>query len=65
MVGPGMLLAGAARRTINPELGTRQTGFRLFGNPVQAIESDLIRSPCIRIPSSRAVTGALELLGRL
>jgi len=35
------LLAGAARRTINPPLGTRQTGFRLFGNPVQAIESDL------------------------
>ncbi len=35
------LVAGAARRVINPRLGTRQTGFRLFGNPVQAIESDL------------------------
>lgn len=35
------LYAGAARRIINPWLGTRQTGFRLFGNPVQAIESDL------------------------
>jgi neutral ceramidase len=35
------LLAGAARRVVNPPLGTRQTGFRLFGNPVQAIESDL------------------------
>ena len=35
------LLAGAARRVINPLLGTRQTGFRLFGSPVQAIESDL------------------------
>ena len=35
------LSAGAARRVINPPLGTRQTGFRLFGNPVQAIESDL------------------------
>ncbi len=35
------LYAGAARRTVNPPLGTRQTGFRLFGNPVQAIESDL------------------------
>ncbi len=35
------LHAGAARRVINPPLGTRQTGFRLFGNPVQAIESDL------------------------
>ncbi len=37
----GKLFAGAARRLINPPLGTRQTGFRLFGNPVQAIESDL------------------------
>jgi hypothetical protein len=35
------LHAGAARRVVNPSLGTRQTGFRLFGNPVQAIESDL------------------------
>ena len=35
------LLAGAARRVINPPLGTRKTGFRLFGNSVQAIESDL------------------------
>ena len=35
------LFAGAARRPINPPLGTRQTGFRLFGSPVQAIESDL------------------------
>ena len=38
---PGPLHAGAARRTVNPQLGTRQTGFRLFGRPVQAIESDL------------------------
>ena len=37
----GTLQAGTARRVINPPLGTRQTGFRLFGNPVQAIESDL------------------------
>src|SRR5437867_13053552 len=37
----GNLYAGAARHLINPPLGTRQTGFRLFGNPVQAIESDL------------------------
>ena len=36
-----MLCAGAARRAVNPPLGTRQTGFRLFGSPVQAIESDL------------------------
>ena len=37
----GTLHAGVARRDVNPPLGTRQTGFRLFGNPVQAIESDL------------------------
>src|SRR6185295_17476502 len=37
----GTLHAGAARRVVNPPLGTRQTGFRLFGNPVQAVESDL------------------------
>ena len=37
----GEQYAGAARRSVNPPLGTRQTGFRLFGNPVQAIESDL------------------------
>jgi hypothetical protein len=35
------LHAGAARRIVNPPLGTRQTGFRLFGNPVQAVETDL------------------------
>ena len=41
---PATLSAGAARRVINPPLGTRRTGFRLFGNPVQAIESDLTAS---------------------
>ena len=35
------LLAGAARRTINPPLGTGKGGVRLFGDPIQAIESDL------------------------
>jgi hypothetical protein len=35
------LLAGAARRTINPPLGTGKGGLRLFGDPIQAIESDL------------------------
>jgi hypothetical protein len=36
-----MLHAGAARRTINPLLGTGKGGLRLFGSPIQAIESDL------------------------
>ena len=36
------LHAGAARRTINPPLGTGKIGGRgLFGSPIQAIESDL------------------------
>src|SRR6476619_7877884 len=41
MPAAGTLHAGAARSVVNPPLGTRQTGFRLFGNPVQAVESDL------------------------
>ena len=35
------LSAGAARRAINPLLGTGKGGLRLFGSPIQAIESDL------------------------
>ncbi len=35
------LLAGAARRLINPPLGMGKGGLRLFGDPIQAIESDL------------------------
>ena len=35
------LHGGAARRVINPLLGTGKAGLRLFGSPIQAIESDL------------------------
>jgi hypothetical protein len=35
------LYAGTARRAINPQLGTGKAGLRLFGSPIQAIESDL------------------------
>jgi hypothetical protein len=35
------LQAGAARRVVNPPLGTGKAGLRLFGDPIQAIESDL------------------------
>ena len=35
------LNAGVARRVINPKLGTGKAGLRLFGAPIQAIESDL------------------------
>ena len=38
---PTELYGGVARTTINPLLGTRKIGMRLFGDPVQAIESDL------------------------
>ena len=35
------LHAGVARRTINPPLGIGKIGGRLFGDPIQWIESDL------------------------
>jgi len=35
------LHCGAARRTINPPLGIGKIGGRLFGEPIQAVESDL------------------------
>src|SRR2546430_17398694 len=35
------LYAGAARCTINPLLGTPKAGTRLFGDPIQFVESDL------------------------
>ena len=35
------LYAGVARKVINPKLGTKKIGMRLFGDPIQAIESDL------------------------
>lgn len=49
------LYAGAARRAINPPIGTRQTGFRLFGNPVQAIESDLTATALVLSDGSTKV----------
>ena len=36
-----ILYAGAARRIINPPLGTKRPGIRLFAEPLQAVESDL------------------------
>ena len=58
----GTLLAGAARRVVNPPLGTRQTGFRLFGNPVQAIESDLTATALVLGDgSTKVVVIAIDL----
>jgi len=60
--GTRTLYAGAARRTINPPLGTRQTGFRLFGNPVQAIESDLAATALVLgDESTRVVVIGIDL----
>jgi hypothetical protein len=39
--GGTVLESGAARRVINPPLGTGKGGLRLFGDPIQAMESDL------------------------
>jgi hypothetical protein len=41
------LYAGAARRVINPKLGTAKAGLRLFADPIQAIESDLTGSALV------------------
>ena len=41
------LYAGVARKVINPQLGTRKAGLRLFGDPIQAIESDLTATTLI------------------
>lgn len=38
---PSSLYAGAGRRVINPPIGIEKIGLRLFGEAVQAIESDL------------------------
>jgi neutral ceramidase len=37
----GTLHAGAARRIVNPPLGMKRVGARLFNDPIEAIESDL------------------------
>jgi hypothetical protein len=56
------LRAGAARRAINPPLGTRQTGFRLFGNPVHGIESDLTATAlALGTERARVVVIAIDL----
>src|SRR4051794_7029612 len=56
------LRAGAARRVVNPPLGTRQTGFRLFGNPVQAIESDLTATALVlECDGTKVVVVAIDL----
>lgn len=38
------LLAGAATLTINPKMGVSKGGLRLFGGPIESIESDIYMS---------------------
>ena len=49
------LYAGAARRAINPQLGTGMAGLRLFGSPIQAIESDLTATVLVLSDGDRKV----------
>jgi hypothetical protein len=57
-----ILHAAAARRIVNPPLGTRQTGFRLFGNPVQAVESDLTATALVLAAgTTKVVVVAIDL----
>lgn len=41
------LYAGAATRVVNPPIGIGKIGGRLFGDPIQAIESDLRASALV------------------
>jgi hypothetical protein len=77
----GALHAGAARRTIDPPLGIGKIGGRLFGEPIQAIESDLTATALVldgaggipldhvllneRYPERRAVEATVALLRQL
>ena len=56
------LYAGAARRTINPPLGIRRPGIRLFADPIQAIDSDLtVTALVLSNQSSKVVIIAYDL----
>lgn len=57
------LFAGAARVVINPPLGIKRPGIRIFRDPIQAIESDLTATAVVLAngPSSVALI-AVDLL---
>src|SRR5262249_49748082 len=58
----GELYSDAARRVINPRLGTGKGGLRLFGDPIQAIESDLTASAVVVASGdARVVVVAIDL----
>jgi hypothetical protein len=56
--------AGVGRRVINPKLGLTKGGLRLFGDPIQAIESD-ITSTVVVVGNGRSTAAivALDLIG--
>lgn len=43
----GDLRVGVARRIINPSIGTRRVGPRIYGDPIQAIANDLTGTVCV------------------
>lgn len=49
------LYAGAARKIINPPLGIKRPGIRLFADPVQAIETDLMATAVVLSNSDNKV----------
>ena len=56
------LFAGVARSVINPPLGIRRAGIRIFADPIQAIESDLTATVLVLADgSTRLAIAALDL----
>ena len=49
------LYAGAARKIINPPLGTKRPGIKLFADPVRAIETDLMATAVVLSNSDNKV----------
>ena len=56
------LSAGVARSVINPPLGIRRAGIRIFADPIQAIESDLTATVLVLSDgNTRLAIAALDL----
>ena len=56
------LHAGATRGTINPPLGIKRAGPRIFADPIQTVESDLTTTALVLSdPTTRLVIVALDL----
>ena len=56
------LYAGAARKIINPPLGIKRAGIRLFADPLQAIETDLTATAVVLSnQASKVVIVAIDI----